>query len=147
RHLQSCDARQHHALRHAAAVPAVRIERAPRSPVATDASLTLRRQRHYRCGSLVRYALAEVRPCMKLRRTVFAFVTSVSMSPALCAESRRHIEIDVARAEQPLDRFFDLSVGSDYPGTLIRADSQAQLKMAVDELGFRYIRFHAIFHD
>ena len=47
----------------------------------------------------------------------------------------------------PVDRFFDLSVGSDYPGTLIRDDSQAQLKVAVDELGFRYIRFHAIFHD
>ena len=47
----------------------------------------------------------------------------------------------------PVDRFFDLSVGSDYPGTLIRDDSQAQLKLAVDELGFRYLRFHAIFHD
>ena len=29
-----------------------------------------------------------------------------------------------------VDRFFDLSVGSDYPGTLIRDDSQAQLKFA-----------------
>jgi xylan 1,4-beta-xylosidase len=47
----------------------------------------------------------------------------------------------------PVDRFFDLSVGSDYPGTLIRDDSQTQLKTAVEELGFRYIRFHAIFHD
>jgi xylan 1,4-beta-xylosidase len=46
-----------------------------------------------------------------------------------------------------VDRFFDLSAGSDYPGTLIREDSQAQLKLAVDELGFRYLRFHAIFHD
>jgi xylan 1,4-beta-xylosidase len=59
----------------------------------------------------------------------------------------RQIEIDLARAEKPIDRFFDLSIGSDYPGTLIRPDSQAQLKTAVDELGFRYIRFHAIFHD
>jgi xylan 1,4-beta-xylosidase len=32
-----------------------------------------------------------------------------------------------------VDRFFDLSVGSDFPGTLIRDDSQAQLKTAVDE--------------
>jgi len=59
----------------------------------------------------------------------------------------RHIELDLAQATKPLDRFFDLSVGSDFPGTLIRDDSQAQLKTAVDELGFRYIRFHAIFHD
>jgi xylan 1,4-beta-xylosidase len=59
----------------------------------------------------------------------------------------RHIELDVAQATKPLDRFFDLSVGSDFPGTLIRDDSQVQLKTVADELGFRYIRFHAIFHD
>jgi beta-xylosidase len=51
------------------------------------------------------------------------------------------------RTTTPRDRFADLSVGSDYPGTLIRDDSLAQLKTAKDELGFRYIRFHAIFHD
>ncbi|RYD19460.1 MAG: beta-xylosidase, partial [Lysobacteraceae bacterium] len=57
------------------------------------------------------------------------------------------VTVDVAHAQGPVDRFYDLSVGSDYPGTLMRADSQAQLKTATDELGFRYLRFHAIFHD
>jgi xylan 1,4-beta-xylosidase len=61
--------------------------------------------------------------------------------------ARRVIVVDVAQPGHPVDRFFDLSVGSDYPGTLMHDDSQAQLKMVVDELGFRYIRFHAIFHD
>ncbi len=60
---------------------------------------------------------------------------------------RRHIVLDLAQATQPLDRFFDHCVGSDYPGTLYRDDSLGQLKTAVDELGFRYLRFHAIFHD
>jgi xylan 1,4-beta-xylosidase len=46
-----------------------------------------------------------------------------------------------------VDRFFDLSIGSDYPATLIHDDSQAQLRTAVDELGFRFIRPRAIFHD
>ena len=59
----------------------------------------------------------------------------------------RPIDVDVRQTTGPVDRFFDLSVGSDYPGTLIRDDSLAQLKMVSDELGFRYIRFHAIFHD
>jgi xylan 1,4-beta-xylosidase len=59
----------------------------------------------------------------------------------------RQVVIDAAALAAPLDRFFDLSVGSDFPGTLIRDDSQRQLKVAVEELGFRYIRFHAIFHD
>jgi xylan 1,4-beta-xylosidase len=67
--------------------------------------------------------------------------------PAIGQTAPRSITIDVAKADRPLDRFFNFSVGSDYPGTLIRPDSQAQLKTAVDELGFRYIRFHAIFHD
>lgn len=62
-------------------------------------------------------------------------------------KSPRVLVADVAKAGEPVDRFFDLTVGSDFPGTLIRADSQAQLKVAADELGFRYIRFHAIFHD
>jgi xylan 1,4-beta-xylosidase len=61
--------------------------------------------------------------------------------------ARRVIVADVTQPGAPIDRFFDLSVGSDYPGTLMRADSQAQLKLVVDELGFRYLRFHAIFHD
>ncbi|HVJ00755.1 MAG TPA: beta-xylosidase, partial [Sphingomonas sp.] len=59
----------------------------------------------------------------------------------------RQIDIDLRKAADPLDRSFNFSVGSDYPGTLIRPESLAQLKTAVDELGFRYIRFHAIFHD
>ena len=59
----------------------------------------------------------------------------------------RAIVADLKITGGPVDHFFDLSVGSDYPGTLIRDDSQAQLKLAVSELGFRYVRFHAIFHD
>lgn len=59
----------------------------------------------------------------------------------------RVITTDMTQQIGPVDRFFDLSVGSDYPGTLIRPDSQAQLKIVADELGFGYLRFHAIFHD
>lgn len=59
----------------------------------------------------------------------------------------RHIAIDLQSTTVPRDYFYNLSVGSDYPGTLIRADSLAQLGTARKELGFRYLRFHAIFHD
>lgn len=84
--------------------------------------------------------------------SVFAigfFVASSSLS--LTAQSQpassRTIVVNLKDSTGKVDRFFDLSVGSDYPGTLIRDDSQAQLKLTVDELGFRYIRFHGIFHD
>jgi len=59
----------------------------------------------------------------------------------------RRIVIDAQAPTAPRDRFYDLSIGSDYPGTLLREDSLGQLKTARDELGFRYVRFHAIFHD
>ncbi|MGD0829725.1 MAG: beta-xylosidase [Terracidiphilus sp.] len=75
----------------------------------------------------------------------------ISSTLPLAAQSQevpaRVIVVNLNDSAGPVDRFFDLSVGSDYPGTLIRDDSQEQLKVAVDELGFRYIRFHAIFHD
>lgn len=83
----------------------------------------------------------------------FAAAAACAMAPAsarpqMAAEAQsRHIEVDLRKAAGPLDRSFNFSVGADYPGTLIRPESLAQLKTAVGELGFRYIRFHAIFHD
>lgn len=59
----------------------------------------------------------------------------------------RLIHLDLTSPSTRRDRFADLSVGSDYPGTLIRADSLAQLRLVREELGFRYVRFHDIFHD
>lgn len=90
---------------------------------------------------------------MILRRllsiSVFTFIAVCVFESAAQSQQfpSRHITVNIDDSAGPVDRFFDFSVGSDYPGTLIRDDSQAQLKLAVDELGFRYIRFHAIFHD
>jgi xylan 1,4-beta-xylosidase len=78
--------------------------------------------------------------------TLLPLLLALGTSVAAAADVRR-IPVDLGGASAPRDRFADLSVGSDYPGTLIRDDSLAQLKIAKDELGFRYIRFHAIFHD
>ena len=76
---------------------------------------------------------------------IFSFIPSVSAQTQ--SVTPRRIVVNIEDSAGPMDRFFDLSIGSDFPGTLIRDDSQAQLKLSVDELGFRYIRFHAIFHD
>ncbi|MGF7153643.1 GH39 family glycosyl hydrolase [Novosphingobium gossypii] len=78
--------------------------------------------------------------------SLVALAVAASVQPAMAADTRE-IAIDVSASTGPVDRFFDLSVGSDFPGTLIRDDSQAQLKVAAQELGFRYVRFHDIFHD
>lgn len=76
-----------------------------------------------------------------------AAIACLSAIGAAAPARVRPIAIDVATAAGPVDRFFDLSIGSDFPGTLSRPDSMAQLATASRELGFRYIRFHAIFHD
>ena len=82
-----------------------------------------------------------------LRASLMAGLLASTLPAVAGGLAPRTIVLDTARATAPVDRFFDLSVGSDFPGTLIRDASQAQLKTAVDELGFRYLRFHAIFHD
>ena len=61
--------------------------------------------------------------------------------------AERQVTLDRSHASAPMDRFFDLAVGADYPGTTGRPENLAQIKTAVDELGFRYLRFHDIFHD
>ncbi|MFN3861017.1 MAG: GH39 family glycosyl hydrolase [Roseateles sp.] len=83
------------------------------------------------------------------RRQLLAATALPLVAPTTFAAppAPRRIVLDLAKATQPLDRFFDHCVGADYPGTTYRADALAQLKMAVDELGFRYLRLHAIFHD
>jgi xylan 1,4-beta-xylosidase len=84
---------------------------------------------------------------MTSRRHVIAAAAALPLAAPAAAPRQRRIVLDLAQATQPLDRFFDHCVGADYPGTLFREDSLAQLKTAVDELGFRHLRFHAIFHD
>jgi xylan 1,4-beta-xylosidase len=73
---------------------------------------------------------------------VFGLTMAAAAQPAM-----RRIAVDVTRPTTPRSGFETFSVGSDYPGTLSRDDSLAQLKTVRDELGFRYLRFHDIFHD
>lgn len=87
-------------------------------------------------------------PASWLRWTAIAATFGmVTVAATMAVAQARTITVDVSYAGAPLDRAFDLSVGSDFAGTLARPDSLAQLKTAVDELGFRYVRFHAPFHD
>lgn len=76
-----------------------------------------------------------------------ATLIGASMDANAQTPEPRVISIDVGGASTPRDRMAEFSVGADYPGTTIRPETLAQLKTARDELGFRYIRFHDIFHD
>lgn len=83
-----------------------------------------------------------------LRRVLGAAgVLGVLIASGAQASDPRTITVDVAGPFTSRDRMAEFSVGADYPGTTIRPEALAQLKMARDELGFGYIRFHDIFHD
>lgn len=68
-------------------------------------------------------------------------------SEGMAQTVQRSISVNAASAGRPRDRMPDFSIGADYPGVLRRAESLEQLRLVQAEIGFRYIRFHAIFHD
>jgi len=58
-----------------------------------------------------------------------------------------NIASDNQAAGTPLAHFWSECVGAGRANEGLRADWQEQLRMAVAECGFRYIRFHGLFHD
>ena len=84
---------------------------------------------------------------MPLLRPLAAALAICLSAAASAGPLARTVQLDLAAATTPVDRFYDFSVGADYPGTTGRPENLAQMKTTVDELGFRHVRFHDIFHD
>ena len=59
----------------------------------------------------------------------------------------RAINADLSAVQSARDLAWQDCVGADHPGILLRPGNLAHLKLAHDEAGFKYIRFHGIFHD
>src|SRR2546425_3125045 len=119
-------------------------------PIHRRAGLPERHQRDRRCSEM--RAGEHMIPRRRLVLAALSALSSMTHGKLALAKpaatvGARTIALDTSKAGAPVDRFFDFSIGADYPGTLIRPDCLGQLKTAAEELGFRYIRFHAIFHD
>jgi xylan 1,4-beta-xylosidase len=54
---------------------------------------------------------------------------------------------NVTQPGQSLKHFWNFCVGAGRANEGLRADWQEQLRMAVKECGFKYIRFHGLYHD
>jgi len=76
-----------------------------------------------------------------------ALAGTLPASTAAQPPTARTIAIDARGSTSPRNQMAEMSIGSDFPGTLIRDDSLAQLRTAQRELHFRFIRFHNIFAD
>ena len=59
----------------------------------------------------------------------------------------RTITIDAGKPKGELNTVFNECVGAGRANEGLRADWQRQLRMAKEQLGFRYIRMHGILHD
>ena len=75
------------------------------------------------------------------------FSATALLTPLRGHAQSRAIAADLGQVQGPRDLFWQDCVGADHPGILLRPDNLAQLRVAHDELGFRYIRFHGIFAD
>ncbi|MGA7713479.1 MAG: hypothetical protein WCA81_16375 [Rhizomicrobium sp.] len=83
----------------------------------------------------------------RLRRTTAVMLGALLCAPAFAQSSGRTIVADMAQVKGPRDMFWQLCVGADHPGILLRPGNLDQLRLAHREIGFKYIRFHGIFHD
>ena len=59
----------------------------------------------------------------------------------------RTITVDVSKPQGPLNTFFNECIGAGRCNEGLRADWQRQLRVAKEQLGFRYIRMHGLLHD
>jgi xylan 1,4-beta-xylosidase len=57
------------------------------------------------------------------------------------------LKANASNAGKPLKHFWNFCVGAGRANEGLRADWQAQLRKAVAGCGFKYIRFHGLYHD
>jgi len=57
------------------------------------------------------------------------------------------LQADAQAAGQPLKHFWNFCVGAGRANEGLRADWQEHLRLAVKECGFKYLRFHGLYHD
>jgi xylan 1,4-beta-xylosidase len=74
-------------------------------------------------------------------------VLSVLFATGVFGQQQRIISADVSKTNGLLDRSFSECVGAGRANEGLRADWQRQLRLAKNELGFKYIRFHGLLTD
>jgi len=62
-------------------------------------------------------------------------------------KQKKIIDVDACGEGVPLDRLWNLCLGAGRAAEGLRAAWQAQLRRVVADCGFRYLRFHGLFHD
>ena len=75
------------------------------------------------------------------------FIFSCLTASAQSANNKRTIDVNINQVKGQLPASINLCVGAGRANEGLRADWQRQLKVAHDECGFKYIRFHGLLSD
>jgi xylan 1,4-beta-xylosidase len=70
-----------------------------------------------------------------------------AQQPGSAAELPLRIDVSSSAAGTPLDHYWSRCVAAGRANEGLRGNWQEQLKLCVDACGFRYLRFHGLFHD
>ncbi len=84
---------------------------------------------------------------IKMKRFVLICNFIFLLFSTLSAQQVRHIDIDFQKEKGKHNKFFNECIGAGRANEGLRADWQNQLKIVKQGCGFKYIRFHGIFHD
>jgi xylan 1,4-beta-xylosidase len=68
-------------------------------------------------------------------------------SSTFAMKSSSSITLSAKAEAKPLEPFWNLCVGAGRANEGLRAGWRDHLKMAVEHCGFRYLRFHGLYHD
>jgi xylan 1,4-beta-xylosidase len=86
---------------------------------------------------------------MQIKRLLTLFLPAILMLNASAQNktSIRNISVNTSRIQGQLPKSFNMCIGAGRANEGLRADWQRQLKMAHDDCGFKYIRFHGLLSD
>src|ERR1700757_2283719 len=82
-----------------------------------------------------------------LPRSLSALVLLFALAPALPAQNPEHISIDAKAPATPLPHFWEEMFGSGRAVLSMRQSYRDDLDAVKKITDFKYVRFHAIFHD
>jgi xylan 1,4-beta-xylosidase len=82
-----------------------------------------------------------------LRQTLSALVALFALAPALPAQTTESISIDAHAPATPLPHFWEQMFGSGRAVLSMRQSYRDDMQTVKKITDFRYVRFHAIFHD
>lgn len=84
---------------------------------------------------------------MKAKYPILLFFVFLCLTATAQLAATRVIDVDINHVKGPLPKSVNLCVGAGRANEGLRADWQRQLKIAHDECGFKYIRFHGLLSD